>query len=566
MLQNHHRVTVEMVPDVTLESKQQQEEQNQLAQIKSSLSSQQIDQIISNTKALREAQEREDPPEAKATLPRLTLEDIDPKAKEIPITVVKDATKGDDVTLLTHPLTSSGILYADLLFDYSGIDLEDVELLPLFTRLLMESGTKNYDETKLTRTIGANTGGISVSAHSDYDNYGKQGTVASLDDAKFYLVVRGKATKDKIPLLFDLIAEILVNAKLDNAKKAVEILRESKATKESRVISAGHSYAATRLAARDSILGYIGEKTGGVTSVRQAGSLLQQAEKDWPALLQRLEKIREKILTAAQRKDSASHHARVINLTGDEDILQSSQPTIKSFLEKLPAQSNTRSKTLSEQWKEKKSSLLLPARNEGFSVPSLVNYVVYGGNIYKQGEQVPGSVSVVSRFLSNVYLWDTVRVVGGAYGGFAQFSDTTGRFVYLSYRDPNLMNTIEVYKNAPQFLSEAELSSEDLLQSIIGTVGELDSPDSVDHRGYASMMQFIAGETSEYRQKFRNEVLKTSQEDFKAFAERITKLRENGSIIVFGSQQALETANQSLDGNEKLVIEPAIQSAPSSSQ
>jgi Zn-dependent M16 (insulinase) family peptidase len=170
------------------------------------------------------------------------------------------------------------------------------------------------------------------------------------------------------------------------------------------------------------------------------------------------------------------------------------------------------------------------------------------------GEHVPGSYSVVSRYLSTGYLWDNVRVLGGAYGGFARFSESSGRFVYMSYRDPNLAVTLDVYDKTAKHLEEAEISDQDLLQAVIGTVGDLDGPLSPDQKGYSSFMQFLSEESPEDRQRWRDEILKCSPKDFKEFAKKLNLVKEKGSVVVVGSESALATANETLPKEKALKI------------
>lgn len=545
IVDNEHRVTVELKPDAELESKQVAEEVDRLKKIKDTLTEDQIKDIVESTKMLKEAQGAEDSPEAKATLPRLDLADIDPESRELPIKVVREG-KGADATILTHDLQTSGILYADIGFDFSGLDHEDLPLLPLLTRLMMEGGTASMDEVTLQRKIGAETGGIGVSLYSDTKASG--GVVSGVEpsDSLLYLMIRGKATTEKVPVMLGLMKDILMTANLDNKKRAVEMLRESKIRKETSVITSGHTYAASRLASRYSFLGYLGEVTGGITSVREAGKLLDMAENDWETLSARLTKMRDSIVT---RNDM------IVNLTGDDKVIKPSLKEVDSFLEDLPKSDAAPTNNLAATWSD--SKFLGKMENEGFVVPSQVNYVVKGGPIFNPGDAVSGSSSVVSRFLSLHYLWDNVRVMGGAYGGFARFSETSGRFVFMSYRDPNLKGTLDIYDAAADALSNTHVTKEDILQGVIGAVGELDSPLSPDQKGYASMVQFLTGETASERQQWRDEVLKTSDKDFKDFAAALKRVSESGSVAVVGSQAAFDEANKGLPDNNKLNVDKA---------
>jgi hypothetical protein len=557
LITNDHSVTVEMKPDVTLEEQMVKEEADRLAAIKESLSTKEITDIIESTKLLKEAQLAEDSAEARATLPRLSLQDIDRAHQEIPYEkVALPGVPASDVTVLTHPLVTSGILYADIAFDFSRLAHEDLELLPLFSRMVSEAGTSTLDETQLQRKIGAETGGIGTSFYTDLKY--SSGVVSSPDDALLYFMIRGKAVADKIPVLLNLVRDMITDTKFDNQKRAVEMLKESKARKESSVLSSGHTFGATRLGAKHSFLGYLGELTGGLTSVRQAGPLLEQAEKDWPSIHKRLVRIRDAVV----RKG-----ALLVNLTGDKAVLDVALPEVKKFVEALPAApapaALAQQPTLIESFKKEQ---LVPAKDEAFVIPSQVNYVVKGGPIVAPKQPVSGSTSVVSRYLSTGYLWDTVRVVGGAYGGFARFSPATGRFAYLSYRDPNLKVTLDAYDNAAAALETAahEITDEDVLQAIIGTVSDLDGPMSSDQKGYASFVQYMSGEQPADRQKWRDEVLGTNPKDFQAFAQQLKGLNAPGaaSVVVFGSQAAIDAANEALPEGSKLAVESAFVKKP----
>lgn len=543
---NEHRVTVEMRPDEALEAAQVKEEEERLASIKAGLSSEQLDEVIQQTFALKEAQAREDSAEAKSSLPRLGIEDIERAASDIPIAVVREGSSGGE-TILTHELTTSGILYADIGFDFSSIDPADAELLPLFTRLMMEAGTDEMDVTALQRKIGAETGGISASLYSDVKFSGGVVSRAGPEDSLLYFMMRGKATAEKVPVMLDLMKNILLSSKLDNKKRAVEMLKESKIGKETSVITSGHSYASSRLASRHSFLGYLGEVTGGLTSVRNAGPLLDAAENDWETIQARLHRMRDAIVT---------RNGMIVNLTGDDKVLGETMPAVEQFLDNVPMVDDAAAQPhLTQSWSPAK---LNPIKNEGFYVPSQVNYVVKGGQMYQPGEAVSGATSVITRYLSLNYLWDTVRVMGGAYGGFGRFSETSGRFVYMSYRDPNLKGTLDAYDKAPTAIAESDITAEDILQGVIGAVGDLDGPMSPDQKGYASMVRYMTGESLGDRQKWRDEVLGTTKADFVSFAEKLNNVSKTGSVAVVGSQAALEEANkQIVDAKDKIDIEAA---------
>jgi Zn-dependent M16 (insulinase) family peptidase len=296
--------------------------------------------------------------------------------------------------------------------------------------------------------------------------------------------------------------------------------------------------------------------------VREAADLLKMAEEDWSKLHARLEGLRSNFLN----KD-----ALIINLTGDETTVATSKQALDTFLSSIPTtfcedgsgnknENNVlRPLSMRENWLAMghESHFTTAKQNEGFAIPSQVNYVARGGPIYRPGEEVKGSTSVFTRYLGTTYLWDRIRVVGGAYGGSSSFSESSGVFTYKSYRDPNLAQTLSVYGETGDHVLNEPVGEQELLQAVIGTVGDLDSPMSVDQKGYNSMIQFITGEPQKDRQKWRDEVLGTTPNDFKDIAKRLKSLEKNGFTVVFGSESALKAANEQLDASNKMVIELA---------
>ncbi|CAE7557560.1 PREP1, partial [Symbiodinium microadriaticum] len=562
---NTHRVAVEMIPDESLEEKTIAQEASLLASKKQGMSEEELRDIVKNTAALRTAQSAEDPPEAKATIPRLSLDDIDSTPKEIPEEV--HHVLGSQGVLLTHELPSSGILYADIGLDFSKVPLDDLCLLPLFSRMLLESGTRSMDEVALSRKIDAETGGIMASWYSDLKT------------------ATGKCTEDKIPVLFELMAEIVLTAKLNNKKRAIEMLLESKARRVESVVSSGHRFGATRLSSYFSFLGYMAEHTSGLSYLRSLDKLIAQAENDWPSVERRLENIRNIIISSSDEEARSSRGEQfVINFTGDKKVLEAGLDHMRIFVDSVRMRSrelpsvSANSEDVVDTWKRtvevprrqhseevsiladgtSSDTVALPAcGGEGFTMNSQVNYVVKGGVMLEPGESVKGSFSVVSRHLSNGYLWDNVRVMGGAYGGFGRFSAQSGRFVFASYRDPNLAETLAIYDGASDALAAEEIDEEEILAGIMGTIGDLDSPLSVDQKGYAAMARYISRESPEDRQMWRNEILRTSSDDFKAFADRLKAVKDKGRVVVFGSKAALEGANSALPEGKKLTVAPA---------
>jgi Zn-dependent M16 (insulinase) family peptidase len=186
---------------------------------------------------------------------------------------------------------------------------------------------------------------------------------------------------------------------------------------------------------------------------------------------------------------------------------------------------------------------------EGLAIPAQVNYVGKGANLYDHGYEKDGSAEVIVGYLRMTHLWEKIRVQGGAYGAFAQFDDATGVFSFLSYRDPNIKATIENYDKAADFLKgldASRLSDNELKKAIIAAIGDLDAYQLPDAKGYTSMMRYITGRTDTIRQKYREQVLSTNGEDFIGFGEVLEKVAKSDTVVVIGSQAALEGAKAGL--------------------
>jgi Zn-dependent M16 (insulinase) family peptidase len=528
-----------------------QEEKERLAKIKASLSEEDLRGIIDKTIELKKLQAAEDSPEARATIPSLDLSDLKREVTEYPIRATEDES-GTGVTVVRHELGStSGIAYASLAVDVSGISLEDVPLLPLFARVMMETGAGEYDSVALSRRIGMHTGGVSVSSMIAGVNRAGAAEDAVTGGEHFVtkLLITGKSTSDKTDELFSIFDLILRDAKLDSQAKIIEMLRESKSEKESTIQGSGHSIANARIRSRYSVIGYINEKMSGVSSLDTVKELLDQAKNDFPSLLARLENMRNTIL-----QQSTCRNGMILDLTGDAAVFEKIDSSVENFLTKLPGDSQgTKLQNFYSEphpWaKPAKEEMAAnaPLVDEGFVVPTQVSYVGKGGRLYDVGEPVSGSTSVVSRFLGTGYMWDNVRVIGGAYGGFCQFQPRDGIFSFMSYRDPNLAGTIDVYDGASQALlasaKDMETDPDALATAIIGAIGDMDGALSPNQKGSLQFKRWLTRESPEQRQKFRDEVLNTKPSDFREFAERLRALKDPSSAVV-SSKAAFEDASK----------------------
>ncbi|MBD3305410.1 peptidase M16, partial [candidate division KSB3 bacterium] len=513
LVENPHRTRVLLVPDPDLKQHQQAEEQHRLAQVRAAMSAAEITHIIEQTQELKRLQETPDPPEALATIPTLTLDDLEKTNKSLPLAL---DTEGH-TQILYHDLFTNGIVYVDLGLDLHALPQDLLPYVPLFGKAFVKMGTETEDFVKLSQRIGRKTGGIWPTLFN--------ATVKEAEVSAAWLFLRGKATVAQADDLLDIFRDVLLTVKLDNPERFKQMVLESKARKESSLIPAGHQVVRTRLGAHFNESGWVSEQTGGISSLFFIRHLAREVEQNWPAVLEKLEAIRRILI---------NRHALLCNVTLDQDNWQQFRPKLSRLLEALPTDPVNR-----QDW----TFQPLPER-EGLTIPAQVNYVGKGANLYDFGYTFHGSALVATHYLRTSWLWDKIRVQGGAYGGFCSFNRRSGLFNYLSYRDPNLLKTLENYDQAAEFLRHAELSQEELTKSIIGVIGQIDDYQLPDAKGYTSMARYLVGDTEEMLQRMRDEVLATTASDIKAFAEMLQQVREHGLVVVMGAQEALEQVNQ----------------------
>ena len=513
LIENTHQVTVELNPDSSLAANEAAEEQGKLDAKRASMSPEDLEAMVKATKELKELQETPDSPEALACVPTLALSDIPKEAKSIP----SDMSSVGETKLLTHDLFTNDILYAEHLLDLKTIPAHLLPLVPLWTRALGRMGTKTKSFVEFDQLISAQTGGISVSPFTS----GMRGT----DEMQAYMVVRGKATSDKVGILHELMSELMLEAKFDDRNIFKQLVLETRAGMESRVQGSGHSIAAGRLDAQDSTSGWVSEQMGGLAQLDYLRELTKRVDSDWEGVLNDLHTI-----SACLNNRAGS----ITNLTADAKTLDLSMPSVEAFLNSLPATGAGKS----EQW-----TGINAKQNEILTVPTQVNYVGKAANLYKAGYELHGSSYVINKLLGTTWLWDRVRVSGGAYGGFSDFDSHSGMFTYLSYRDPNLLKTLDNYDGTVEFLRNLEIGKEELSKSIIGTIGDIDSYQLPDAKGYTALMRHLLKVSDEERQERREQILGTTQKDFKDFADALEAVRgKDATSVAVASAEAAKTA------------------------
>lgn len=516
LLENPHRATVLLEPDPGAGESRSAAERARLDEARSALNEAQLQELKAEAEALRLAQETPDTPEALASIPLLRLEDLERESRRIPL--AQDELQG--VRLLTHDLSTNGIVYLDLGLNLRALPRELLPWLPLFSAALLEMGTRHEDYVRLSQRIGRKTGGIRSSTLLS--------SVHDSEECSAWLVLRAKGTLAQAQDLLDILRDVLLDVDFDNPERFLQLALEEKAGAESGLIPGGHGVVNARLGAHFSEAGWVGEQMGGVSNLFFLRERIRDSEAGQAEAGALLEEMRRRLV---------NRHTMIANVTLDEANLASFRPQLGAFLESLPA-----APPQLHAWGRES----LPAR-EGLSIPAQVNYVGKGVRLSDYGHEWHGSAMVARGWLNTAYLWEKLRVQGGAYGGFAVHDRLSGVFNFLSYRDPNLLRTLDACDAAAAALAAWQPGRDEVTRAITGAIGSLDSYQLPDSQGFTSLVRQLVGLSEELRQQNREQVLATSGADLRRFAEALATVRDHGDIVVLGAANALEAASAERD-------------------
>src|ERR1700719_1102520 len=516
-IDNPHRTILVLKPDPTQAVREAEEEQAHLKAVRAGMKESDIRAVVEATYTLKALQERPDPPEALATIPTLRLADLPRENKPIPMEV----TSLRDTRVLYHDLFTNGVVYLDVGFDLHTLPGELLPYVPLFSRALIETGVGNDDFVRVSQRIGRSTGGIRPNRWTS--------TMMGSPTATAWLNLRGKALPAQTGELLAILRDILARARLDNRERFQQLVLEEKAALESRIVPARASYVDPRLRAPFLALGWADAQEGGVGQLVSLRKLADEVETNWESVLAALERIRTTLFNRA---------AMLCNVTAEAADWARLQPQLADFLGALPHTS-----VKPAPWRVADSP-----RSEGLVMPTKGKYVGKGAGLYGAGVKPSGAHLVARAYLRTSWLWDKVRVQGGAYGGQCMFDRYSGGFSFVSYRDPNLLATLDIYDRTAGFLRQSDLGEAELTRNIIGTIGEIDTYRLPDAKGFASMQRHLIGDTDAARQRMREEILSTTAADIRNFGDAMAEVAAKGRVVVLGSEQAIEAANAERPG------------------
>lgn len=515
LLNNPHRATVRLMPDAGKAARDEAAERARFRAVLEAMHPDELARTADAAERLLAIQQTPDSPDALRTLPMLRRTDLRKTVRTVPRVIEEH----NETTVLYHDLFTSGIVYADIAFDLHALEPDELPWVSILGSLLLESGTRKEDYASLSRRIAQTTGGIHACPLICAPEQSPQSAA--------WLVLRGKCMSHRIIDLFDLFSDLLFEPAFDDPKRFREVVLEQKSDMESSLVPNGHSAVLSRVKAPAHEAHRAIETISGVDALFFHRDVLHRMEHDWPGIRDTLTSIVRKLLASR----------RVVNLTADASGRRQIEPVLNAFLARFP----DLEKAPACSWVFPRTTV--PA--EALLAPSRVNYVGCGINLYENGYQMHGSSLVITRYLRTAWLWEQIRVQGGAYGAMCSFDPGCGTFAFASYRDPNLLSTLEAYRRTSGFLKTIELDDDELTRALVGAIGGLDPCLLPDAQGYSDLARYLSGQTDEKRQQRRDEVLATTAEDFRRFGEVLGL--QNAVISVLGSQDEISRSGLAFD-------------------
>ncbi len=509
LLNNPHSLLVVLEPKPGLEKVNNAKVAEELSRYKASLSREQIDQLVRETGELVAYQQREDAPEALATIPHLELKDISAKTHWY----VAEKKSIHDLEVLHYNTFSNGVVYVNLLFDVRTLPQELIPYAALLAEVLGSVSTEKYDYGELDKLLNIHTGGFSVQLGSYLEN-------RSDDQLMPKLTVTTKAMGSKSAKLFEFAGEIIQNSRLADRERLQTVLTRHHSRLENAVKQNGFGYTLRRVESYFNHRGLFNELTTGLEYYWFITELAKNYNARSDEIVANLQKTAQLLFTRQNL---------IVGLTCSDAEL----PAVSEGLGSL-SQNLADPKTEYQAWQ------LRPEKsNEGITAASKVQYVIKGYNYKKLGHPYSGKMRVLGQILSTDYLQNQVRVIGGAYGGFSNV-DPSGMLLFCSYRDPNLQQTIATYDAIPQYLNGFDVEQARMTRFIIGTVADLDYPLTPSQRGSMAIRRYLEKVTQADMQAERDAVLSVTAADIRGFEKLVADVLAEDAVCVYGNKEKIE--------------------------
>lgn len=522
LLNNPHRSVLVLAPERGLTARKDEELAKRLALYKESLSETELEKIVEQTRQLRAFQEEPDRPEDLAKIPLLAREDIRRKVEPV---ILEERSVGD-TKLIYHSIPTNGISYFRLLFDVTDISSELFPYIGILKAAIGLVDTENYSYQELFTQTDLLTGGI-VPVTNLYPN------AKDLTQKRITFEVKGKAFDKNLQDAMALIEEMLIRSDYSDTKRLYEILAELKSRLQSSMMSAGHVVAGGRAVSYFSENAAIQEVLSGMDFYRLLEKICGDWEQEGKKTVEKLSELAKQIF--------CRENLMLDFISQDEAVYEQFRELAGGLKEKLPVKNAAGQPYRVETVR----------RNEGFLSSSQVQYVCRAGNFLKHGLPYTGALRILKGILGNDYLWNQVRVKGGAYGCMCSFGKN-GDAWFVSYRDPNLAKTIEAFEAAPGWVEQFADDERAMTQAVIGTISEMDTPMNPAAKGLRSLSIYLTNQTEEQLQRERDEVLDATAQDIRALAAYIRAFLEDDCLCVVGNEKKIEEEKEKFFTLEQL--------------
>lgn len=522
LLDNTHGSSVTVKPKRGLGNEKEEALAKELSDYKASLSDEEIKKLIEDTEHLKKYQEEPSSDEDLRKLPMLTRADM--KKNAMPFSNIEDELL--DVKVVRHDIESNGIDYISFLFDAGDFEQSELGYLGFFTNALGLVSTEKYSYTDLANATNIYTGGISTGTASHPD-------IKDRNNFVFKFEVKLKVLEKNLDKALELMEQMLLTSDFTDTKRLGELVAQIKARLQANLSSSGHLVAAMRSMSSFSRYALYQDELKGIAFYRS----ICRIEKE---LSESPERVSDKL--AAIAKKLFARNRMLISFTGNNEAYGNAKPS----LEKVIAGFNKMS-TIGKQ-----AEVHFNTAKEAFVDASQIQYVAKTGDFVCEGYEYTGALRLLRIILSYDYLWINVRVKGGAYGCMNTFL-RSGESYFVSYRDPNLSDTLDVYDRIPEYIKSFSPDERDMTKYIIGTFSALDTPMNPEAKGSRSLSAYLEGITYEQIQKERDEILNAQPEDIRRLADLVEAVLKKDSICVIGNENMIKESAGLFENVEKLI-------------
>ncbi|TYL61665.1 insulinase family protein [Agathobacter rectalis] len=522
LLDNTHGSSVTVKPKRGLGNEREEALAKELSDYKASLSDEEIKKLIEDTEHLKKYQEEPSSDEDLRKLPMLTRADM--KKNAMPFSNIEDELL--DVKIVRHDIESNGIDYISFLFDAGDFAQSELGYLGFFTNALGLVSTEKYSYTDLANATNIYTGGISTGTASHPD-------IKDRNNFVFKFEVKLKVLEKNLDKALELMEQMLLSSDFTDTKRLGELVAQIKARLQANLSSSGHLVAAMRSMSSFSRYALYQDELKGIAFYRSICRIEKELSESPKSVSDKLAAIAKKLF---------ARNRMLISFTGNNEAYGNAKPSLEKVIagfDKMSAIGN-------------QAEVHFNTAKEAFIDASQIQYVAKTGDFICEGYEYTGALRLLRIILSYDYLWINVRVKGGAYGCMNTFL-RSGESYFVSYRDPNLSDTLDVYDRIPEYIKSFSPDERDMTKYIIGTFSALDTPMNPEAKGNRSLSAYLEGITYEQIQKERNEILNAQPEDIRRLADLVEAVLKKDSICVIGNENMIKESARLFENVEKLI-------------